>query len=287
MKMDLLMHGIGFPTDLPEAIELAHRHRFASVGPDAVYLARLSDRQLDDLRTDLQAKGLVFSTARLVGVDFRGDETAFTTGLQELPLVARALQRAGAPGVGAWIKPTHDTLTYLANFNQHVRRLGVIAQILGDHGLRLGLEYLAPRTAWTAGRHSFIHTLAETRELIAALDRPNVGLVLDSWHWHNAGETEADLLALSGRDILACDLNDAPAGIPREQLMDLSRELPCETGVIDLRTFLGALAKIGYQGPVRAEPFNAAFRRLPREEAVARAAQSLRRAFSLIAPGVD
>ena len=34
--------------------------------------------------------------------------------------------------------------------------------------------------------------------------------------------------------------------------MDLSRELPCATGVIDLATFLGALVKIGYDGPVRA-----------------------------------
>ena len=101
------------------------------------------------------------------------------------------------------------------------------------------------------------------RELIAEIGRDNVGLVLDSWHWYTAGETAEDLRGLANRDVVACDLNDAPRSVPVDQQRDGVRELPCATGVIDLRAFLKALAAIGYDGPVRAEPFNATLRTMP------------------------
>jgi sugar phosphate isomerase/epimerase len=280
MTIDLLMHALGFQAELPEAVDLAHKNGFASVAPDALYLAKLSDAQMCDLRADLKGKGLVFGAARLA-VDFRGDEAAFATALQELPALARGLQRAGCTRTGTYIKPSHETLTYLANFKQHARRLRAMARILGDHDLRFGLEYVAPRTSWTAARHPFIHTMAEARELIAEIGCPNVGLVLDSWHWYHAEETEQDILSLSNTDVVACDLNDAPAEIRLDQQMDLSRELPCTTGVIDVKTFLGALVKIGFDGPVRCEPFNAEFRKLPKPKAVAVAARAMQKAFAL------
>jgi sugar phosphate isomerase/epimerase len=120
------------------------------------------------------------------------------------------------------------------------------------------------------------------RELIAEIGRDDIGLVLDSWHWYTAGETVEDLRGLSGGDVVACDLNDAPRSVPVEQQRDGVRELPCATGVIDLRGFLKTLAAIGYDGPVRAEPFNATLRTLPPEEAVAATARAMKRAFALL-----
>ena len=108
----------------------------------------------------------------------------------------------------------------------------------------------------------------------------NVGLVLDSWHWYHAGDVAADIAALGNGDVVAVDLNDAPSGVPKEQMVDSARELPLATGVIDVAPFLGALIAIGYDGPVRAEPFNEALRKLPREEAVAATAQAMKRAFA-------
>ncbi len=43
--------------------------------------------------------------------------------------------------------------------------------------------------------------------------------------------------------MLCCDLNDAPAGVLIDEQKDNTRELPCATGVIDLKVFLGALVK--------------------------------------------
>jgi sugar phosphate isomerase/epimerase len=283
MTIDLVCGNLGVRADLPTAIALAHAHGFESVAPDAGYLGKLSDDSLQELVGDLKSKGLTWGAAGLPpAVDFRGDEGPFRSGLKALPDFAASLKRAGAGRVGTWIRPGHDRLTYLANFRQHAGRLREIAAILGDHGLRFGLEYVGPKTSWTAARFPFVHTMAEMRELIAEIGRDNVGLVLDSWHWYTAGETDADIRTLSPRDVVACDLNDAPAQLPVDQQRDLLRELPCATGIINLKGFLGALAAIGYDGPVRAEPFNSTLRTMPAEMAVATTARAMKRAFALI-----
>lgn len=281
MTMDLVVGNLGVKADLPTTIDLAHRNGFESVAPDAGYLGRLSDGQLSEFIGNLKSKGLVWGAAGLP-VEFRKDDAAFRAGMAELPAYSAALKRAGATRVGTWISPGHDRLPYVANFRQHARRLREAAAVLGDNGVRLGLEYVGPKTAWTASRYPFIHTLAEMRELIAEIGRDGVGLVLDSWHWYTAGETAADLAGLTNRDVVACDLNDAPRSVPLDQQRDGVRELPCATGVIDVRAFLSALAAIGYDGPVRAEPFNATLRTLPAEEAVAATARAMKRAFAMV-----
>jgi sugar phosphate isomerase/epimerase len=178
--------------------------------------------------------------------------------------------------------PCHDQLTYIANFRQHATRLQLAAEVLKESGVRLGLEYVGPKTAWASRRYPFIHTLAEMKDLVAEINTGNVGYLLDSWHWWNAGDTADDLLTLKGSEVIAVDLNDAPAGVPKEQQIDNRRELPCTTGVIDVGAFLSALNQIGYDGPVRAEPFNQSVNKMPREEACGTTASALKKAFALI-----
>jgi sugar phosphate isomerase/epimerase len=125
--------------------------------------------------------------------------------------------------------------------------------------------------------------MAETRELIAEIGASNVGLVLDSWHWYHAGDSAADVRALRNEDVVAVDLNDAPADVPKDQQRDNARELPMATGVIDAGGFLEALNAIGYDGPVRAKPFNETVRQMPREEAIRTTAAAMGRAFALLA----
>jgi sugar phosphate isomerase/epimerase len=281
--MDLACGRIGVRANLTEAIRLAAAHGFESVEPSAGRLAQLSPAELQDVQQQLTAQNLVWGAAGLP-VDFRKDEARFRAGLAELPTVAQGLARAGVTRVGTWLSPSHASLTYLANFQQHVRRLREVAKVLGDHGVRFGLEYVGPKTSWTASRHPFIHSMAETRELIAEINQANVGFVLDSWHWYTAHETREDLATLRNEDVVACDLNDAPAGIPVDEQVDSRRELPAATGVIDLKSFLGALVEMQYDGPVRAEPFNQALNALENEPATAATAAALKQAFALVEP---
>jgi len=278
---DLNWGAIGVRATQLQAIDYAAKHEFESVSPDPGYLSTIDDTQRAELKATMDEKGIVWGAAGLP-VDFRKDEATFEKGLAKLPAMAAAMQRAGVTRVGTWLMPNHDELSYVANFRQHARRLKKCVQILGDHGHRFGMEYVGPKTLWAAKRHSFIHSMKETKDLIAEIGEDNVGFVLDSWHWYTAHETADDLRTLKNGDIIACDLNDAPAGLEIDAQIDNQRELPAATGVIDLKTFLSVLVEIGYDGPVRSEPFNAKLNALENEPACQATSAAMDQAFALI-----
>lgn len=269
---------IGVKANQMETIEFAHAFGYEAAQPYGEELVNLDIAAVTD---KLRQYRLVWGQAGLA-LDFRKDEDAFQAGLKELPRVAAALQKAGATRIGTWIAPNHDALPYLTNLKQHARRLREVAKILADNGQRIGLEYVGPKTLWSAKRFPFIHSMAEMRELHAEIGMKNVGFVLDSWHWYTAGESLADLKTLRNEEIVCIDLNDAPSGIAIDQQIDSKREIPLATGVIDVRGFLNTLHALGCDAPIRCEPFNAALRAKPREEILGVVADSMRRAMALI-----
>lgn len=281
MTINLMPGMIGVRANQRELIELAHAHGFESVEPMGGELARMSEDEIKELLATMRTKRVVFGAAGL-SVDFRGDESRFTEGLKDLPKIADALKQAEVTRVGTWIMPGHDSLTHLQNLNRHSKRLRQIAHILAERNIRLGLEYVGTKTLRDRFHYEFVHTMAEMKELIAEIGAQNVGFILDSWHWWNASETADDILSLKAEQIIACDLNDAPAGIPREKQIDGQRELPLATGVIPVASFLNALQKLNYDGPVRAEPFSKPLNDLDNEEACARTFDAMQKAFALI-----
>ncbi len=263
-----------------EIIELASKYGFESIEPLGEELARATSAQLDELKATMLAKKLSWAAAGL-SVDFRGDEAKFAAGLKSLPAIAAGLKRAGAERVGTWLMPTHDQLTYRQNFSRHAARLRAAATVLKDHGLRLGLEYVGTQSLLIRGKYPFLHTMAETKELISEIGTGNVGFILDTWHWWTAGDTEADILSLKHEDVVSVDLNDAPTGIKRELQQDNQRELPAATGVIDAKVFLNALRIIGYDGPVRPEPFNKVLNDMDNDTACEATIAAMKKAFAL------
>jgi len=271
---------IGVPGDPRKLIGWASRFGFESIEPPVSFLATLPEAELQAYREEMKARKLAWGAAG-VPVDFRGTDSAFQEGMKSLPDYAKTLERAGVTRTATWLTPGHRSLTYLANFRVHAARLREVARVLGDHGVRLGLEYVGPKTSWSNFRFPFIHTMGEMKELIAEIGRENVGFLLDSWHWYTAQETEADLLTLRAGDVVMCHLNDAPSGVPVNQQVDNHRELPCATGVIDVKAFLGGLIRIGYDGPVACEPFSQELRRLPIEEALETVAAAMKKSAAL------
>jgi sugar phosphate isomerase/epimerase len=268
------MIGVTAKTQL-EVNALAKRHGFESVEARGVELAAMSAEDLARLKDAMQADGLAWGAGFLPN-DARADAPTFADAVKALPGFAAGLQRAGVTRVGTWISPGSDTLTYLQNYKRHVERIGLIAGILGDHGIRFGLEYIGTPGLRRARRYAFIHSMAEARELFADVGAPNLGFVLDSWHWWTAKETAEDLRTVRNHDVVAVDLNDAPAGIPIDDQKDNQRELPGATGVIPIRVFVQALVEMGYDGPARAEPFNAALNALEDDDACARTVAAVR-----------
>jgi sugar phosphate isomerase/epimerase len=272
---------IGVKATQEQAIEFAHYYGFEAVEPYGEPMAAMEPAQIRELAAGVRAKRLVWGSAGLT-VEYRKDQATFEAGMARFPAVAKALATAGVTRVSTWLMPASDELTYLQNMRQHAGRLRAIAQVCKDNGQRFGLEYVGPKTLWTSRRYPFIHTMAEAKDLIAEIGTGNVGFVLDSWHWQMAGEGAAELKTLRNEDIVSIDLNDAPAGVPADQQIDSKRELPLATGVLDVKTFLNTLAGLGCDAPARCEPFNAALRALPPEQALAKVADAMKRAMALI-----
>jgi hypothetical protein len=132
MTIDLVCGKIGVSANQREAIELAARHGFESVGADGAFLASLSDDQVPELKSFMKAQSIVFGAAGLP-VEFRRDDDRFREGLKDMPKFAAGLQCAGVDRVSTWLMPCHDTLPYLQNFRQHVTRLRTVARTLKEH----------------------------------------------------------------------------------------------------------------------------------------------------------
>lgn len=262
-----------------ELNELAAKHGFESVEPRGEEFAGMTADEVEFILGDRDSKKLAWAAAGLP-VEFRKDDAAFRDGLAKLPRIAAALRDAGAKRMGTWLMPSHDELTYNQNFRRHADRLREVAKILADHEIRLGLEYVGTQLLLVKGRYPFLHTLAETRELIAAIGAGNVGLVLDTWHWWTANDTVEGLLALRNEDIVSVDLNDAPAGLEKRDQQDNARELPAATGVIDAAGFVKALVQVGYDGPVRPEPFNKILNELDNDAACSATIAAMKKAVT-------
>ena len=273
---------IGVRADQRRAIDLAAKYGYESVQPFADDLGKVSDSQLQEFQAELREKKLQWASAGMP-VDFRGDESVFEEGLKGLPAAAKVYQKAGVTRISTWLRPMHDKLTYLEYFRITARRLRELATISGDHGMRFGLEYVGTPSLRIGQRFQFVHTMAETKELISEAGRPNLGFVLDSWHWWTAEESAADILTLKASDVVSADLNDAPAGLERLEQRDNTRELPAATGVIPVADFLNALVQIGYDGPVRPEPFNKKLNDMDDEPASETAAAAMKKAFAMVA----
>lgn len=280
-KLCLNPGNIGVQAKQEELVYMAVEHGYEAIMPMPGSLAEMPDDDHRELLKNMKKYRLSWGSTNLP-VDFRKDEAKFREDFAKVAPAAQALQRAGATRMNTWILNGHDELTYLKNLKQHAARLGECARVLKDHGIRLGLEYVSPKTLMTRFKYPFVRSIAEAHELIDAIGEPNVGLVLDTFHWYCAGDTVEDILALDKDDIVTCDLNDARTGLTPDTQVDGSRELPMATGVIDLKPFLEALVEIGYDGPVRSEPFNKPLNEMDNETALKVNYQAMKKAFDLV-----
>ena len=192
------------------------------------------------------------------------------------------MKQLGVTRVATWILPGSNELTYLQHFKMLETRFRETAKVLKDNDIRLGLEFVGPRTSRSRFRFPLACTQIDMMELVAAIGTGNVGLLLDSWHWYTSHGTVDELLRLTNQDIVHVHVNDAPAGVEVDQQMDNRRKLPATTGVIDLKGFVNALVKIGYDGPVECEPFDQEMRKMDQPAIVQTTIDSLNRLWALI-----
>ena len=189
-------------------------------------------------------------------VDFRNDESTFLYDLARLDEYASYASYIGIRRAATWISPAHNSLSYKKNYELHVSRLRRILDVLLKYDISLGLEFQSPKSLRKGKKFWFIHSLDGLMCLISSLKRPNVGVIMDSWHWDLSSADDFDFNAFeNGSQIIAVHINDAPKGLKEDEYKDLSRELPCATGILNIAGFLKGIEKTGYSGPIIVEPF--------------------------------
>ena len=193
---------------------------------------------------------------------FGGDDRAFRDALVQLADDAAFISAVGCQKMmvvlpASTTEPKQDQLKLVKD------RFAAIAEVLQRSQVRLGLEFLGPlyfRQGRAGGPPAtpFIWNLPDTLALAKDCG-PNIGVVLDVWHWHHSGGTIADILAADKSRIVHIHVSDAKETPPAD-VRDNPRLMPGE-GIIDLVGFFQALKKIGYAGGVSPEPLG----RIPME----------------------
>lgn len=273
---------IGVKANLAQTLDYAITYGYETISPFVEEVMKdYSPAQMADLKDKMEANNIGFGSTNLP-VAFREDKRSFLDDFKKLEPFCKTMEKLGATRINTWIISSHNSLTYNENMKQHAYRLGECARIMKDYGIRLGLEYLGTRPLLIQNRYPFISTLKEGKELIAATGQSNVGFVLDSFHWYTANDTKEDILQLKPEDIVVVDINDARKGFSRATQVDLKRELPLSTGVIDLKSFMEGLVAIGYDGPIRTEPFNQALNEMENEEALIKNKEAFDKVLALV-----
>jgi hydroxypyruvate isomerase len=241
--------------DAQELLDYAISYDFSAISPPLNELLKLKPNEKKAYLKKMLSNEIVFDSGGLP-VEFRSSEEVFQQGLKTLQQNIKAIASFNISSLVTWIMPTHDSLTYNKNFELHRVRLGKIASVLSYEGVQLGLEYVGPKTLMVTNKYPFLHSISELRELINAIDKDNIGYLLDSFHTYCAGDQIEDMNFLNVKDIISVQINDAVVNRTADTQIDWERELPGETGIIDLKKFLDFIRSKGYEGAVSVEPFN-------------------------------
>lgn len=231
---------------------LAKKYGFSYIEAGA---QEVMENGVENVRALLQKHGMQISSANLPFHPTQLDDDAFAAAMEALPAQAAALSAVGCTRCIIWIFPASDTLTKEENYAFHVKRLSAAAAVLKEYGVRLGLEFIGPYTGRKGKKYVFLYTAEEMLKLAKDCG-DNVGLLFDAYHWYTGAHNKDVFDHIPDEScIVSVHVNDAPVGDPLE-LPDSPRALPGETGMVDIACVINGLRKLGYTGPVIAEPFS-------------------------------
>jgi len=125
---------------------------------------------------------------------------------------------------------------------------------IADMGQGYGIQFQVEGAAWTP-----IHSLSQCLQLIEAVDRENVGLVIDFWHLWASRETDSKELArLDKQLIYGVHLADGKRPLTGEPWVDEKRLrgfLPGD-GDLPIAEWVAAVKATGFDGVVSGEILN-------------------------------
>lgn len=130
--------------------------------------------------------------------------------------------------------------------SESIRVLTELCDISAAHDVSLAFEFLGQTDC-------SVPTLDLAAEIVREVNRKDLGLVIDSFHFH-AGNSTLEMIESLDPDLIQIfHINDAEDR-PRDQLEDRHRLLP-GLGILPLQQMISAFRKIGYDKVASVEIF--------------------------------
>ena len=130
--------------------------------------------------------------------------------------------------------------------DESVRVLNELCDIAAVSHVSLALEFLGQADC-------SVQNLDLAHEIVRTVNRKNLGLVIDSFHFYAGGSSVEMIEALDPKLLAVFHINDAEKR-PRAELNDSHRLFP-GLGILPLQAIIAALRRIGYDGAVSVEIF--------------------------------
>ncbi|MBI3973334.1 MAG: sugar phosphate isomerase/epimerase [Chloroflexi bacterium] len=209
--------------DYGPALELVRRVGFRYVAYGQVQ--QLTEAAARSIRNTAAELGLAPTWVHSVVLGSEAPE-AYARYRAAQPVCARI---AAALGAGVLVDHTLAGGT-APDLQRDVDRLGASADEAARFGLTLGVENVSSADP------------GYTRQVVDALNRPDVGCVLDTGHAALAGVAPQDAARILGRRIVATHLQDT--------FGETDDHLPPGLGHLDWNAILSVLDEVGYRGPL-------------------------------------
>lgn len=201
---------------------------------------------LSDLRRVLRRAGLPVATLNSVERVTFQDPSGHERMLQDFTRFCLVASALGGATVIAVPSPKPRGMTQPAMEEETVRVLRHLGAIAATHEVRVALEFLGFADC-------SVDTLDACWRVVQRVNRPNVGFILDTFHFYAGNSSLKSIAALDPRKLFMVHLNDVMPG-PRARLHDARRLYPGD-GVLPLAPLLRALRAIGYAGLFSVEIF--------------------------------
>jgi len=216
-----------------------------------IWAAKLSDylqrKSIAELKQTLSASGVhPLSINALENITFQSPDR-FEQIKRECAVLC---ERAGALGcrfvvaVPSQLPPAGATREEARR--ESIDKLKILLGIAKPHGVGVAFEFLGEPGC-------SVQDLALCNEIVAEVNDPYLGLVLDAFHFYSGASTLDSISKVDPDKLFVVHMNDSE-GLPLETLRDEHRLLPGE-GVIPLTEILSRIKTIGYEGVYSIELF--------------------------------
>jgi 2-keto-myo-inositol isomerase len=233
--------------DLATDIAVAGKAGFDFLEIWAAKLIGYLDRGgLPALRRDLRRAGVKPATLNSVERITFNDPSGHIRMLEDFQRLCRVAESIGCETILVVPSPRPKGVSRAAIEKESVRVLRELSRLAKPYGVRLAYEFLGFADCT-------VNTLAQCADIVEKVARPNVGLVLDTFHFYAGGSPLASILEVNPRQIFMVHLNDVERA-PRRRMHDALRLYPGK-GIIPLRSILRELKAIGYTGMASVEIF--------------------------------